>query len=97
MVTGVDRLRLNQRAMIHPDDHIALWIAFDINGYGEIVGIEHDKRTGRIEADADDVLRFHTGPGEAVANHDPNGPPDIVRGLFDEVRPGPPDLNRLGG
>jgi len=85
MPRHVDPPRLIGRAVIHPDDDVALGIAGGADGQRTAAPAQHDQRAGRIEADAGDGGRRHAGLPDGPADGEANGAPDVVARLLDDL------------
>ena len=57
MTGRIDRTRIVDRAVIHPDDDVPRVIAVDSSPNRSTVRIDRDERAGRVEADAGDRVR----------------------------------------
>ncbi len=81
---GVNVARVT-RPELRRVQHSDFVVAGRADAKGPAALAQHDQRTGRIEADALDALRGHTGKLHRLANGATDGAPDIVARLLDDV------------
>ena len=89
----VDAERLIGRPVVHPDDDVLPIEAGWADADGAALAVERDQRTGRVEADAGHVARSEPALGHRLVHSDAYRAPDVVGGLFDEIRLGTEDLD----
>ena len=97
MTGRIDRARVVDRAVIHPDDDVARRRRRPpLTLTGPIVRVDRDERARRVEPDADDRVRPRTGVAATRARTAlTDGAPDVVRRLLDVVGRGLPDLDAV--
>ncbi|MGY2921888.1 hypothetical protein ACVWYP_007518 [Bradyrhizobium sp. USDA 3262] len=96
LVAGrVDEFGFVHRAVIHPDHDIARGIAGRADGERPACPVEHDQRTGRVEADAFDALGPNRSLLHRIAHRGDAGRPDVVGRLLDDIAGLVPDPDRV--
>src|SRR5258706_448071 len=93
----IDVFRLIAGAMIHPGDHVARRIAARPDGKRIGLGIEHNERTGRIEAHPPAGIGWQAAEPDGFAHRSTGGTPYIPRGMFDDAAGLMPYGDRLPG
>src|SRR5262249_4381199 len=86
--------RFARRAMVHPDDRVALRRAGRADRKRAPGMIEHNERAGGVEAEATEALERQPARRDRLADRGANRAPDVVGGVFDDVARLAPDLDR---
>ena len=94
MATGVDLGGFLDRAVIHPDDGVALRLAGRRNGERAAGVVERDQRTSSVEADPGDVA---AGRRRRFAHRSAGRRPNVGRGMFDDFAGLAEDGDRAAG
>ena len=90
---GVDPLRVLDRAMVHPHDHVALGRARRAHRQWTPVAVERDQRASGVEAHALDRLRRQARRLDRFTHRRGHRAPDVVRRLLDDLARLAPDCD----
>ena len=83
VAAGVDLGGFRHRAVVHPDDGVAVRRPGRRDGERVPAGVERDQRAGGVEADAGDGVRRDSG--RRLAHGVARRRPDIAGGMLDDV------------